>query len=145
MDEDGGNVECIGHLNLAWPAPGHPQGRPASCQLAGVTGPAQPSPVGRLVDSPRRHELGAAVQRVRDRQRHGRLGHFQTQISDGHIVFESYYNLNNAGFGSLYKFPGRRRPRATRVGPGHMQDPRNAALRHGATRTAAASTSALPV
>jgi len=31
--------------------------------------------------------------------------HFMTQISSGEIVVEQYYNLNNNGFGALYKFP----------------------------------------
>ena len=31
--------------------------------------------------------------------------HFQTQLSDGSIVVESYYNLNNFGFGTYFKFP----------------------------------------
>lgn len=31
--------------------------------------------------------------------------HFMTQTSDGNIVVEAYYNLNNNGFGALYAFP----------------------------------------
>ncbi|QOC23157.1 hypothetical protein IC757_03075 [Wenzhouxiangella sp. AB-CW3] len=31
--------------------------------------------------------------------------HFMTQISNGDIVVEAYYNLNNNGFGALYGFP----------------------------------------
>src|SRR5207237_2623819 len=31
--------------------------------------------------------------------------HFQTQLSDGSIVFEEYYNQNNSGFGSYIKLP----------------------------------------
>ncbi|BCX03619.1 MAG: hypothetical protein KatS3mg053_1557 [Candidatus Roseilinea sp.] len=31
--------------------------------------------------------------------------HFATQLSNGDIVAESYYNLNNFGFGALYRFP----------------------------------------
>ncbi len=31
--------------------------------------------------------------------------HFMTQLSDGDIVMEDYYNLNNWGFGALYRFP----------------------------------------
>ena len=29
--------------------------------------------------------------------------HFMTQLSDGHVVVEEYYNLNNLGFGTYYK------------------------------------------
>jgi hypothetical protein len=31
--------------------------------------------------------------------------HFQTQLSGGDVVVEDYYNLNNFGFGALYRFP----------------------------------------
>lgn len=31
--------------------------------------------------------------------------HFATQLSDGDIVVEDYYNLNNFGFGTLYRLP----------------------------------------
>ena len=31
--------------------------------------------------------------------------HFQTQLSDGRIVAEEYYNQNNSGFGAYYVFP----------------------------------------
>ena len=62
MDDDGSNVECIGHLNLGMAL--HPvilQGWPDHVQLAGIAGAAQPSPVGHLVDPSRRHQLGPAA------------------------------------------------------------------------------------
>jgi hypothetical protein len=31
--------------------------------------------------------------------------HFSTQLSNGDLVVEDYYNLNNWGFGTLYRFP----------------------------------------
>ncbi|MFN8442533.1 MAG: hypothetical protein U0175_17295 [Caldilineaceae bacterium] len=31
--------------------------------------------------------------------------HFQTQLSNGDLVVEDYYNLNNFGFGALYRLP----------------------------------------
>jgi hypothetical protein len=31
--------------------------------------------------------------------------HFMTQVSNGDIVVEAYYNINNNGFGALYAFP----------------------------------------
>jgi hypothetical protein len=33
--------------------------------------------------------------------------HFQTQLSDGSIILEEYYNQNTAGFGTYYKLPPR--------------------------------------
>jgi hypothetical protein len=35
----------------------------------------------------------------------GQAFHFMTQLSNGDIVVEDYYNLNNNGFGALYKLP----------------------------------------
>ena len=31
--------------------------------------------------------------------------HFATQLSNGDVVIEGYYNLNNSGFGAMFKFP----------------------------------------
>lgn len=63
--------------------------------------------------------------------------HFQTQSSDGTIVVQEYYNLNNFGFGPLLMFPvegpdeiapeGPRRA----FGPAYRRDPRNAPVRLG--------------
>jgi hypothetical protein len=57
--------------------------------------------------------------------------HFQAQLSDGHLVVESYYNLNNFGFGTYYKFPPQPPEGYPAFGPASMQDPHNARLRHG--------------
>jgi hypothetical protein len=125
-------VECIGHLNLGMAL--HPvilkDGRLmfSSLESQGL----------------RSHHLWGVWSIHPDGTRWGPLfsafeigngtsdsAHFQTQLSDGHIVFESYYNLNNAGFGSLYKFPPQPPAGYPAFGPGSMNDPRNAALRHG--------------
>jgi hypothetical protein len=37
--------------------------------------------------------------------RAGQALHFMTQLGDGGIVVEDYYNLNNNGFGALYRVP----------------------------------------
>jgi hypothetical protein len=132
MDEDGGNVECIGHLNLGMAL--HPvilkDGRLmfSSLESQGL----------------RSHHLWGLWDIRPDGTRWGPLfsafeigngtadsAHFQTQLSDGHIVFESYYNLNNFGFGSLYKFRPRPPAGYPPFGPGYMGDPRNPPLRHG--------------
>ena len=52
--------------------------------------------------------------------------HFQTQLSDGSLVVEEYYNQNNSGFGAYIKMP----PQVT-FSPAHMSSPRNPALRFG--------------
>ena len=38
--------------------------------------------------------------------------HFATQLSNGDFVVEDYYNLNNFGFGALYRFPVASQPAA---------------------------------
>jgi hypothetical protein len=57
--------------------------------------------------------------------------HFQTQLSDGSIVAEDYYNLNNSGFGPLYKLPERPPPGTPGFGPAYVGDPRNPPLSSG--------------
>src|SRR5262249_4842671 len=67
--------------------------------------------------------------------------HFQSQISDGSIIAEEYYNQNNSGFGGYYRLPpsvgeGYDGPKSARhrpfnFGPGYTGDPRNPPLRNG--------------
>src|SRR5262249_37537893 len=57
--------------------------------------------------------------------------HFQTQLSDGNIVVQSYYNLNNFGFGMYFKQPLAPPEGYPPFGPGHPYDPRNPPLRNG--------------
>src|SRR5207244_8661273 len=121
MDDDRGNDECIGHLNLGMAL--HPvilkDGRImfSSLESQGL----------------RSHHLWGIWSIHPDGTRWGPLfsafeigngtsdsAHFQTQLSDGHIVFESYYNLNNFGFGSLYKFPPQPDRKSTRLNSSHQ-------------------------
>ena len=64
--------------------------------------------------------------------------HFQTQLSDGNIVVESYYNLNNFGFGTYYKLPARDARRLPRLRAGLQARPaqRPAAARPACRRPA---------
>jgi hypothetical protein len=131
MDDDGGNVECIGHLNLGMAL--HPvilkDGRLmfSSLESQGL----------------RSHHLWGVWSIHPDGTRWSPLfsafeigngtadsTHFQTQISDGSIVVESYYNLNNFGFGTYYKFPAAAPEGYPAFGPAYKPDPRNAKLRH---------------
>jgi hypothetical protein len=57
--------------------------------------------------------------------------HFQTQLSDGSLVVEEYYNQNNSGFGALLKLPERPPQGYAAFGPAKMDDPRNAPWRYG--------------
>jgi hypothetical protein len=57
--------------------------------------------------------------------------HFQTQLSDGSIIFEEYYNQNNSGFGAYIKLPPAPPEGYPAFGPAHMSDPRNVPWRMG--------------
>jgi hypothetical protein len=131
MDEDGGNVECIGHLNLGMAL--HPvvlkDGRIMFSSLES--------------EGLRSHHLWGLWSINPDGSHWGPLfsafeigngtadsTHFQAQLSDGSIVVESYYNLNNFGFGTYYKIPPQVPQGYPAFGPGLKPDPRNAKLRH---------------
>jgi hypothetical protein len=53
--------------------------------------------------------------------------HFMTQLSDGDIVFEEYYNLNNLGFGTFYKMAASAPPGQPFFGSASVKDSRNVA------------------
>jgi hypothetical protein len=131
MDDDGGDVECIGHLNLGMAL--HPvvlqDGRImfSSLESQGL----------------RSHHLWGVWSINPDGTKWGPMysafeigngtadsTHFQTQISDGNIVVESYYNLNNFGFGTYLKFPPQAPDGYPAFGPGYKADARNAKVRH---------------
>ncbi len=57
--------------------------------------------------------------------------HFQTQLSDGSIVIEEYYNQNNSGFGAYVKLPEHPPSGQPAFGPGDRKDPRNKPWRFG--------------
>src|SRR5207248_8297865 len=53
------------------------------------------------------------------------------QLADGNIVVQSYYNLNNFGFGMYFKQPLAPPDGYPPFGPAFPQDPRNTPLRNG--------------
>ena len=57
--------------------------------------------------------------------------HFQTQLSDGSIVVEEYYNQNNSGFGAYIKLPEFPPEGEPPFGPGWRKSPRNPPWRFG--------------
>lgn len=102
MDDDGRNVELIGHLNLAMAL--HPQilldGRIAfsSWEEQGIRDPRQFAlwvigPDGRSWNSLSGFSEFALVH------------HFMTQLPGGDLVVTRYYNFNNNGFGDLIRYP----------------------------------------
>jgi hypothetical protein len=131
MDDDGRNVECIGHLNLGMAL--HPvilkDGRImfSSLESQGLRshhlwGVWSINPDGtKWAPMMSAFEIGNGT---------ADSLHFQTQLSDESIVVESYYNLNNFGFGTLLKFPIQAPDGYAAFGPGYKPDPRNARVRH---------------
>jgi DNA-binding beta-propeller fold protein YncE len=126
MDDDGSNVEQIGHLNVAGAL--HPviltDGRILFSSLESQAlhqgihwgiwsmhpdGTNWNPVVSALLRS------GGAVSGF----------HFQAQLSDGHIVVERYYNQNQKGFGTLYRLPGSRPWGMPAFGPADLSDSRN--------------------
>jgi hypothetical protein len=57
--------------------------------------------------------------------------HFQTQLSDGSVIVEEYYNQNNSGFGAYIQIPAALPEGAAGFGPAFMNDPRNGPWRFG--------------
>lgn len=57
--------------------------------------------------------------------------HFQTQLSDGSLIVEEYYNQNNSGFGGYIKMPAQPYDGMPAFGPAYMNDERNAPWRFG--------------
>jgi len=53
--------------------------------------------------------------------------HFMTQLSDGNVVVEEYYNLNNLGFGTFYKLAPDAPKGQPFFGPAATKDARNLA------------------
>lgn len=131
MDDDGGNVECIGHLNIGMAL--HPvvltDGRIlfSSMESQGLRnhilwGLWSIHPDGtNWAPGISAFDTGSAPNAF----------HFQTQISDGSIIAEEYYNLNNSGFGAYLKLPAAVPADYSAFGPGWRDDPRNPPLRFG--------------
>lgn len=125
MDEDGGNIEQVGFLNIACAL--HPvilrDGRVifSSLESQGIHnaimwGIWSIHPDGTnwapVISA---FEIGGAPSGY----------HFQSQLSDGSIIIEKYYNQNQKGFGTLFKLPETPPADAPPFGPGNYNDPRN--------------------
>jgi len=125
MDDDGANLETIGHLNLAGAL--HPvilkDGRLLFSSLENM-GLRNYILWGIWSIHPDGTNWAPVVSAL-----HGHSSpsawHFQTQLSDEDIVVELYYNQNQKGFGSLFKLPPKAQPEASAFGPGDATDERN--------------------
>jgi hypothetical protein len=124
MDDDGSNVELVGHLNINSAL--HPtilkDGRVmfTSFETQGLrdmrgwaiwTIHPDGTNWGPLVSA-----LGQSGETAR---------HFMTQLSDGQIVYEEYYFQHNLGFGTYYKMAPQAPQGEAFFGPAFNNDPRN--------------------
>ncbi len=132
MQDDGTNVECIGHLNLGSAL--HPvilkDGRLMFSSLESQSLRSQHL-WGLWSINPDGTRWGPLFSAFEIGNGTADSAHFQAQISDGSIILESYYNLNNSGFGTYYKFPPQAHDGYASFGPGYKPDAANAKLRHG--------------
>jgi hypothetical protein len=102
MDEDGRNVEAIAPMSIS--AALHPTPL-VDGRLLFSTHESQGLRDSRLwglwAIQPDGRKWSPVVSAFHDAQ----AFHFQTQLSGGDLVFVDYYNLNNNGFGALYRMP----------------------------------------
>ncbi|MEQ8789618.1 MAG: hypothetical protein RIC55_25205 [Pirellulaceae bacterium] len=125
MDDDGQNIETIGHLNLAGAL--HPvilkDGRILFSSLENM-GLRNYILWGIWSIHPDGTNWAPVVSAL-----HGHSSpsswHFQTQLSDETVVVELYYNQNQKGFGSLFTLPPRAPYGESAFGPGNIDDERN--------------------
>ncbi len=128
MDADGKNVEKIGHLNLGSAL--HPtilrDGRVmfSSWEGEAIRDTRLWSLWGIRPDGTRWETLMSAFTE-------DKALHFQTQLSDGRVAVVEYYNLNNAGFGTLLAFEPRPLANGALHGSPNPDDPSNPLVRRG--------------
>jgi hypothetical protein len=126
MDDDGSNVEKIGHLNVAGAL--HPvvltDGRIlfSTLESQGLHG-------GIAWGIWSIHPDGTNWEPVISAFHDANGFHFQSQLSDGSIVVENYYNQNNRGFGTHVKLPLRPPQGTPAFGPGSTREPADPKMR----------------
>src|SRR5687767_7645445 len=131
MNDDGSNIEKIGHLNIAGAL--HPvtlaDGRImfSSLESQGIRSEIS---WGIWTIHPDGTNWGPLVSAF-DPGGASNGFHFQTQLSDRSIIVEEYYNQNNSGFGAYIKLPPTAPEGYAQFGPANMSDPRNPPLRFG--------------
>jgi hypothetical protein len=125
MDEDGGNIETVGHLNLGCAL--HPvilkDGRLLFSSLENM-GLRASLLWGIWSIHPDGANWAPVVSAFSGTGAPSAF-HFQTQLSDENIIIELYYNQNQKGFGTLFKIPPQAPAGQPAFGPGNLDDPRN--------------------
>jgi hypothetical protein len=131
MNDDGTNIEKIGHLNIAGAL--HPvvltDGRImfSSLESQGIRSDISWGIWTIHPDGTNWNPLVSAF----DPGGASNGFHFQTQLSDGSLIVEEYYNQNNSGFGAYIKLPPTQPDGYPAFGPGFMRDERNEPWRFG--------------
>jgi hypothetical protein len=132
MDDDGKNVEMIGHLNIGMAL--HPvvlqDGRVIFSSLESQ-GLRSGILWGLWSIHPDGTNWGPVLSALLPGEGAPNAFHFQTQLSDGSVIAEEYYNQNNSGFGGYYKLPPQAPAGYPAFGPAYTGDPRNPPLRQG--------------
>jgi len=104
MDEDGSNVQCIAPMSIG--SAMHPTALKDG-RILFSTYEAQGLRDSRMWGTWAIWPDGRRWEPVVSSFLFGQAFHFVTQLSDENLIIENYYNLNNFGFGTLYKIPPR--------------------------------------
>jgi hypothetical protein len=131
MNDDGTNVEQIGYLNLAGAL--HPVTlRDGRIMFSSLESQGHRNNIlwGIWQIRPDGTQWGPIVSAF-DTGGAPNAFHFQSQLADGSLIVEEYYNQNNSGFGAYFKVPPRAPTESTSFGPAFTRDSRNPPLRAG--------------
>ncbi len=131
MDDDGRNVEKIGHLNIGMAL--HPvvlkDGRIMFSTLESQ-GLRSTLLWGLWAIRPDGTDWGPLYSAFHTGGAPDAF-HFQTQLGDGSIIAEQYYNQNNSGFGAYHRIPASPPGAMPAFGSAWLEDPRNTPLKFG--------------
>lgn len=128
MDDDGSNVELIGHLNLGSAL--HPTVL-ADGRVMFSSYESQGLRDQRLWGLWAIRPDGTVWEPLVSAFANATAFHFQTQLTRGDVVVEHYYNQNNNGFGSFWSLPARPPAGAIPFGDPNPRDESNPRFQQG--------------
>jgi len=128
MDNDGKNVECIGHMNLGSAL--HPTVL-ADGRIMFSSYESQGLRDERIWGLWAIRPDGTQWEPLMSAFGSNNAFHFQTQLSNRDLVVVDYYNLNNKGFGTLLAFPAERDRSLPLFGSPDPNGPGNPDIREG--------------